>query len=99
MRARSREKSATKLAAYIYTNPKACQTRRPGRLFACVSIAAGLKRLMQKPVLLVAEDNPIDAMLLDRVIQRGGSTFHMIRVEHGEAAIDYMQGRDAFADR
>lgn len=54
---------------------------------------------MKKPVLLMAEDNAMDALLLERVNQRCGSAFHLIRVEHGEAAIDYLQGKNAFADR
>ena len=54
---------------------------------------------MKKPVLLVAEDNMLDALLLERVIQRGGDLFHMVRVEHGEAAIDYLLGKEPFADR
>jgi CheY-like chemotaxis protein len=62
-------------------------------------IPAGLKGFMQKPVLLVAEDNVIDAILLERIIQRCGSSFQMIRIDHGEAAIDYLQGKGAFGDR
>ncbi len=54
---------------------------------------------MKKPVLLVAEDNAIDALLLERLIQRCGDEFQMIRVEHGEAVIQYLQGAGAFADR
>jgi CheY-like chemotaxis protein len=54
---------------------------------------------MKKPVLLVAEDNMLDALLLERVIQRCGDLFHMVRVEHGEAAIDYLLGREPFAER
>lgn len=54
---------------------------------------------MKKPVLLVAEDNAIDALLLERAIQRNGAAFQMIRVEHGELAIDYLEARGAFADR
>ena len=54
---------------------------------------------MKKPVLLLAEDSLIDALLVERVIQRCGDAFQLVRVEHGEAAIDYLQGRDAFADR
>jgi CheY-like chemotaxis protein len=53
---------------------------------------------MKKPVLLVAEDSIIDAMLIERVIQRCGDLFHMVRVEHGEAAIDYLVGKEPFAD-
>ena len=54
---------------------------------------------MKKPVLLVAEDNLIDAMLIERVIQRCGDLFHLVRVEHGEAAIDYLTGKEPYADR
>jgi CheY-like chemotaxis protein len=54
---------------------------------------------MQNPVLLVAEDNAMDAMLLERVIQRCGSAFRMVRVNNGEEAIDYLAGKEAFADR
>lgn len=54
---------------------------------------------MKKPVLLVAEDSLIDAMLIERVIQRCGDLFHLVRVEHGEAAIDYLAGKEPYADR
>lgn len=54
---------------------------------------------MKKPVLLVAEDNEFDALLLERLIQRGSDGFEMVRVEHGEAAIDYLQGTGNFQDR
>lgn len=54
---------------------------------------------MPKPVLLVAEDNLMDALLLERVIERCGGTFHMVRVEHGEAAIEYLQGKGSYGDR
>jgi CheY-like chemotaxis protein len=54
---------------------------------------------MNKPVLLVAEDNSIDAMLLERVLQRCNLGFQFMRVEHGEAAIAYLLGKDEYADR
>jgi CheY-like chemotaxis protein len=54
---------------------------------------------MSKPVLLVAEDNPLDAMLLERLVQRCGAAFQMKRVEHGDAAIGYIQGTGAYGDR
>ena len=54
---------------------------------------------MKKPVLLVAEDNDLDALLLDRVLQRCGAVFQLQRVAHGEAAIDYLQGKGEFGDR
>jgi CheY-like chemotaxis protein len=54
---------------------------------------------MPKPVLLVAEDNAIDALLLERLVERCGNHFRMIHVEHGEAVIDYLQGRPPYDDR
>lgn len=54
---------------------------------------------MKKPVLLVAEDNDLDALLMERLVQRCGDAFHMVRVEHGEAAIDYLQGAGDYGDR
>src|SRR5262245_29811864 len=54
---------------------------------------------MTKPVLLVAEDNDLDAMLLERLIERCGDAFQMMRVEHGDAAIDYLLGSGTYTDR
>ncbi|MBP6507930.1 MAG: response regulator [Opitutaceae bacterium] len=54
---------------------------------------------MPIPVLLVAEDSDIDALLLARLIERSGYIFKMMRVEHGEAAIDYLAGNGDYADR
>jgi len=54
---------------------------------------------MKKPVLLVAEDNELDALLLERLIARCGGAFKMVRVEHGDAAIDYLTGTGVSQDR
>jgi CheY-like chemotaxis protein len=54
---------------------------------------------MPKPVLLVAEDNPLDAMLLERLVERCGDPFQMVHVEHGDGAIDYLLGKEPYADR
>lgn len=54
---------------------------------------------MNKHVVLVAEDNPIDALLIDRVIQRCTPAMHMMHVENGETMIEYLQGTGAYADR
>jgi CheY-like chemotaxis protein len=53
---------------------------------------------MPKPVLLVAEDNDLDALLLERVIERAGNLFRMVRVEHGGAAISYLEGSEPSGD-
>ncbi|MES2694013.1 MAG: response regulator [Verrucomicrobiota bacterium] len=54
---------------------------------------------MKKPVLLVAEDNALDALLLERVLERCGDVFQMVQVEDGEGVIDYLLGNGAYADR
>ena len=54
---------------------------------------------MNKHVVLVAEDNPIDALLIDRVIQRAAPALHMVHVENGETMVDYLQGAGLYADR
>lgn len=54
---------------------------------------------MRKHVLLVAEDDTTDAMLLERAIRRTAAGFHMVRVANGEELIRYLEGKGAFADR
>ncbi len=54
---------------------------------------------MPKHVLLVAEDNAVDAMLLERALRRAGSSFKMVRVSNGEELIDYVQARGPYEDR
>lgn len=55
--------------------------------------------MMKNPVLLVAEDDPTDAQLLERALRRAGSLFDMVRVEDGEELIAYVEGRGGYADR
>ncbi|MET0262502.1 MAG: response regulator [Rariglobus sp.] len=54
---------------------------------------------MTSNILLVAEDDAVDALLLERALRRAGSLFRMVRVSDGEEVIDYVQGRGAFSDR
>lgn len=54
---------------------------------------------MPNNVLLLAEDDAVDAMLLERALRRTGSIFQMVRVTNGDELIDYVQGRGAFLDR
>jgi CheY-like chemotaxis protein len=54
---------------------------------------------MGTPVLLVAEDDALDALLLERALRRSGSMFKMVRVENGEELIDYVEGAGRYADR
>jgi CheY-like chemotaxis protein len=49
--------------------------------------------------ILLVEDNEDDALLVQRAFRKIGSA-HPIRVlSHGEAAVDYLAGQGAYADR
>lgn len=54
---------------------------------------------MSVPVLLVAEDNDTDAVLLERALRRSGSAFRMVRVRNGTEAIAYVEGSGPYANR
>lgn len=54
---------------------------------------------MIKKVLLVAEDDENDALLLERALRRADSTFQMVRVADGEELISYIQGKAPYQDR
>jgi len=54
---------------------------------------------VKKNVLLVAEDDLSDVMLLERAIHRTGGEFQMVRVANGEELIDYLKGAGTFCDR
>lgn len=54
---------------------------------------------MSKKVLLVAEDDENDALLLDRALRRADSPFQMIRVADGEELMGYLEGRAPYDDR
>lgn len=54
---------------------------------------------MTKKVLLVAEDDENDALLLERALRRAKSDFRMLRVANGEELVDYLESRPPFHDR
>ena len=54
---------------------------------------------MSKKVLLVAEDDENDALLLERALRRADSAFHMVRVSDGEELVGYLQRRPPYDDR
>jgi CheY-like chemotaxis protein len=54
---------------------------------------------MNPAVLLVAEDDPIDALLFERALRRSGCAFKLMRVANGEELIAYIEGSGAYADR
>ncbi|HEY9155195.1 MAG TPA: response regulator [Opitutaceae bacterium] len=54
---------------------------------------------MTNRVLLVAEDDTIDAMLLERAIAKCGVPILMVHVENGDEAVQYLGGKGRYADR
>jgi len=54
---------------------------------------------MSTPVILLAEDNDLDAVLLAKVNERCGSVFQLVRVVDGVEAVDYLRGAGQYADR
>lgn len=50
-------------------------------------------------LVLIAEDNPDDALLLRRAIDKAGVTAHVKIVADGEEMLLYLQGRGAYANR
>jgi CheY-like chemotaxis protein len=49
--------------------------------------------------ILIAEDDPGDAFLLERAFSKSGFTFSLTFVHDGQEAIDYLSGIGRFADR
>jgi CheY-like chemotaxis protein len=54
---------------------------------------------MTSPVLLVAEDDASDALLLERALRRANSPFRMLRVANGAELIEYLERRGPYADQ
>jgi CheY-like chemotaxis protein len=55
--------------------------------------------MKKKLTVLLAEDDPRDLDLFTHALQRDGVIVDVQRVHDGEEAIEYLQGRGAFADR
>jgi CheY-like chemotaxis protein len=54
---------------------------------------------MTKKLLLLAEDDENDALLLERALRRAGSEFRLVHVPDGEQAVAYIAGLPPFSDR
>src|SRR5918993_5686225 len=55
--------------------------------------------MMTNELILVAEDNPDDALLLRRAIDKAGINARVKIVADGEEMLLYLQGRGAYANR
>lgn len=54
---------------------------------------------MNPRVILLVEDNEDDVFFMQRAAKAAGITHPIHVVRHGQAAIDYLSGADAYADR
>jgi CheY-like chemotaxis protein len=52
-----------------------------------------------EPVLLLVEDDDADAVLVGRAIRTAKIGVRLQRVKDGDEAVEYLEGRDAYADR
>ena len=71
---------------------------------ACVfKVSYGCYVLSQTPLLpptiLIVEDSPDDAMVIELTFRRAGIANPLIFVEDGEMAVDYLLGRNRYQDR
>ena len=51
------------------------------------------------PTVLIVEDDPTDALMIQRAFAKAAVQAQLQRVAHGEAAVDYLSGVGQFADR
>ena len=52
-----------------------------------------------KPLVLLVEDDPDDFHLMQLALKRTPGEIQLVRVEDGEAAMDYLSGAEDYADR
>jgi CheY-like chemotaxis protein len=51
------------------------------------------------PLILIVEDNPTDVLLIKRAIGKAGLTHPLAVIPDGDAAVAYLAGTGAYADR
>src|SRR5579862_1446776 len=54
---------------------------------------------MTENLIVAAEDEPVDAMMLKRAFRKAGLSDNLMILEDGEILQDYLAGKDAYADR
>src|SRR5882762_4014941 len=53
----------------------------------------------KRSMILLVEDDPNDALLAQRALQRAGASQEILHLQDGEEAINYLSGKPPFADR
>lgn len=54
---------------------------------------------MHPKIILLAEDNPDDAFIFKMMFDRASLPQTLFRVENGQQAIEWLEGKDQYADR
>jgi len=52
----------------------------------------------ERAIILLVEDDPNDALLVERALQRAGATQEIRHLQDGEEAINYLSGKPPFDD-
>lgn len=55
--------------------------------------------MTNRPTILLADDNRLDALLLARAFERVASTFNLVTVNDGRSVLKYLNGEGDYADR
>ncbi|MGH9522169.1 MAG: hypothetical protein ACRD3E_06525 [Terriglobales bacterium] len=50
-------------------------------------------------LVLLVEDDPADALLLQRAFDKSGTKFSLKRLSNGDEIIAYLEGREPYQDR
>lgn len=53
----------------------------------------------ERSIILLVEDDPNDALLAQRALQRAGASQEILHLQDGEEAINYLSGKPPFEDR
>jgi CheY-like chemotaxis protein len=53
----------------------------------------------KRPVVLLVEDDPYDVQLIQLALSRTPGEVHLVRVEDGDKAVDYLTGASPYDDR
>ena len=53
----------------------------------------------ERSIILLVEDDPNDALLAQRALQRAGASQEILHLQDGEEAINYLSGKPPFGDR
>ncbi len=74
-------------------------SQKPERGLVEKGIMEGRGRVRGRELVLLVEDDPNDAMLVERSFQKGNLKVSLVVVRDGREALDYLMGKGRFSDR